>query len=444
MFQRLRSEYAYLTGALRALRRTISIAKNKSRTFPDVAEDLAARFGDRPALISDHETFTYRQYNARANRYARWARANGVNKGDTVALLMPNRPEFLVIWLGISRAGGVVALLNTNLTGTSLAHCINLVHPRHVIVAADLLDGFETAEAELTGGPQIWLHGAAADRRRLDREIEDYSPEPLGADERVALTTSDPCLYIYTSGTTGLPKAANINHYRTQAIMNGFSGAMAASPDDRMYVCLPLYHSTGGLIAVGSVLTVGGSLVIRERFSGRQFWDDVVGYDCTLFQYVGELCRYLLNSPTHPREAEHQIRLCCGNGLRPDIWMDFKNRFRIPKILEFYAATEGNAVLFNFDGMPGSVGRVPKWLERRFLFKVIEFDIETEREVRGADGFCIESPLMEPGEMISEIVDDPSMPSQRFEGYTDPEATKKKILHDVFKPGDRWFRTGDL
>ena len=445
LFRRLSSEYAYLAGALRALRRTVPIARNKNRVFPDVVEELAERFADRPALISDQETLSYRDYDRRANRYARWARAHGVKKGDTVALLMPNRPEYLVIWLGIARAGGVVALINTNLAGTSLAHCINLVVPRHVIVDAELFASLETALPELTGDAQTWVYGPhPQEQRRIDREIESHSAEALSPAERVSLTTDDPCLYIFTSGTTGLPKAANINHYRVQAIMNGFSGAMNATASDRMYVCLPLYHSTGGLIAVGATLTVGGSVVIRERFSSSQFWDDVVGHQCTLFQYVGELCRYLLNSPTHPRENEHRIRLCCGNGLRPDIWSDFRNRFRIPKILEFYAATEGNAVLFNFDGMPGSVGRVPKWLERRFLFKLIRYDIEAEREVRGVDGFCIECDLDEAGELISEIVDDPSKPSQRFEGYTDPEATERKILRDAFSRGDRWFRTGDL
>ncbi|HOV04813.1 MAG TPA: long-chain-acyl-CoA synthetase [Kaistiaceae bacterium] len=445
VIERIKSEVAYLRGALRALRRTISIAKNPDRTFPDVVEDLGRRYGDRPALISDRETLSYRDYNGRANRYARWALAHGIQKGDSVALIMPNRPEYLVIWLGIIRIGGVVALVNTNLTAGSLAHSINLVRPRHIIVAADLEEAFETAEDQISGSPKVWLHGhGRTDRDRIDVAVEDHSPEPLAAHERVKLHTNDQALYVYTSGTTGLPKAANINHYRIQSIANGFSGAMAATAQDRMYVCLPLYHTTGGVLAAGTVLTVGGSVVIRERFSAQQFWDDVVGYECTLFQYVGELCRYLLNGPTHPLETKHKVRLCCGNGLRPDIWTAFKTRFRIPQILEFYGATEGNAVLFNFDGKAGSIGRVPKWLEKRFIMDVVQFDVDRERVERGSDGLCRRSAPNEPGELISLIVNDPSKPSQRFEGYTDQMATDAKILKDVFEKGDVWFRTGDL
>jgi fatty-acyl-CoA synthase len=184
--------------------------------------------------------------------------------------------------------------------------------------------------------------------------------------------------------------------------------------------------------------------VIRERFSASTFWDDIVRHDCTIFQYIGELCRYLLNSPTHPLETSHRIRLACGNGLRPDIWADFQRRFRIPKILEWYAATEGNAVFFNFDSKIGAVGRIPKWMERRFVTEVIRLDLDSEQPVRSDDGSCIKCKPGEVGEVISQILNDPKKPSQRFDGYADQSATEKKILRDVFEKGDRWFRTGDL
>jgi fatty-acyl-CoA synthase len=159
---------------------------------------------------------------------------------------------------------------------------------------------------------------------------------------------------------------------------------------------------------------------------------------------VGELCRYLVNAPPHPLEQQHKLRLACGNGLRPDIWVEFKERFRIPKILEFYAATEGNAVFFNMDGMTGAVGRIPPLLKSRFLLKLIRFDIANEKPIIGPDGFYQECGPEEIGELISEIVDDPLKPSQRFEGYADTSATERKILRNVFRQGDRWFRTGDL
>jgi fatty-acyl-CoA synthase len=241
-----------------------------------------------------------------------------------------------------------------------------------------------------------------------------------------------------------MPKAANINHYRVLAAMVAFASIMGATERDRMYDCLPLYHTVGGVIAIGAPLMHGGSVFIRERFSASQFWDDVVDNDCTLFQYVGELCRYLLNAPPHPKEARHRLRLACGNGLRPDIWAEFKSRFRIPVIREFYAATEGNAIMFNLDGTPGSIGRCPAWARVIFPMAVVRFDIEHELPVRGADGFCLEADDNEVGELISRIVFDPLKPGQRFDGYADAAATEAKILRDVFAKGDIWFRSGDL
>jgi fatty-acyl-CoA synthase len=291
----------------------------------------------------------------------------------------------------------------------------------------------------------VWKHGISeTPRPRIDEAVMAFADDPVPQSERPALTLEDRCLYIYTSGTTGSPKAANINHYRVLAGMTAFSSIMGAGESDRMYDCLPLYHTTGGVLAIGSTLMVGGSVFIRERFSARQFWDDVVDRHCTLFQYIGELCRYLLNAPPHPKEGHHKIRLCCGNGLRPDIWVPFKRRFNIPAIREFYAATEGNCVIFNADGTPGAVGRVPPWAQKIFPIKVVRFDIVHETVIRGDDGFCMECPSDEVGEVISKILVDPMRPGQRFEGYADKAATEKKILHDVFEKGDRWFRTGDL
>ncbi len=445
LISRIKSEYAYLKGALTVLRKITPIAKNPDRVYPDIAEKLAEEFADRTALISDSESMTFRQYNKRANQYARWAVENGTGKGDVVGLMMPNRPEYLAVWLGIARAGGVTALLNTNLTGPALAHCVNIVKPRHIIVDAKLADAFSTAVSHLDQGPVIWKYGQSpADWPALEDSLRQISDAPIPRSERPTLTTNDRCLFIYTSGTTGLPKAANINHYRVQSIMFGFNAAMSMALEDRIYVCLPFYHTSGGVLAAGAALTAGGSVFVRERFSASQFWDDIVDYHCTVFQYIGEMCRYLLNSPTHSKETSHDLRLASGNGLRPDIWEDFQTRFRIPRILEWYAATEGNAVFLNFDGKVGAVGRIPKWAEKKFITEVVQFDIETEDPVRGPDGFCIKAAPNEVGEVISQILDDPSRPSQRFEGYADAVATRSKILQDVFEKGDRWFRSGDL
>lgn len=444
LLSRLKSELAYLRGFSRALKRTTPIAKNPTRTIRDLAEELAEKYADRVALISERETFTYRDWNGRANLYASWARSIGLQKGEVVALLMPNRPEYLSIWLGIAKAGGVTALINTNLMSQSLAHCINVVNARALIVAAELIPQLETAQPFLDSGLTILAHGETHLFPRIDTLLSNFSTENQPVNERVPLTINDKCVYIYTSGTTGLPKAANINHYRLQLAMHGYSSATNATSADRIYDCLPLYHTVGGITAPGSVLTVGGSCVIKEKFSAREFWADVVRYDCTMFCYIGELCRYLLNTPPGPYDQAHRIRICYGNGLRPDVWIPFRDRFKLPNILEFYAATEGNIALLNFDSKPGAVGRIPKWVERKFVIRIVKFDVEKEEAIRGADGFCIQCAPNEVGEIIGEIINDPEKPINRFEGYAEAGATSKKILNDVFKKGDSWFRSGDL
>jgi fatty-acyl-CoA synthase len=441
---RLRDDAVFLAGAYRALKMTTPIGKHPTRVFPVVIDELADRYGDAPALISDRERLSYRTLAERANRYARWALRAQLAKGETVCLLMPNRPEYMAAWIGITAMGGVAALINTNLLGTALAHCIDIVTPKHVVVATELAATFATAQALLKSTPKIWSHGESAKFPRIDREIGTLPGGRLAAGERATLTIDDHALYIYTSGTTGMPKAANINHYRVMLASCAFAGVMNTKPDDRMYDCLPMYHTAGGLVATGAVLHRGGAVVIRERFSASEFWDDVVRHECTLFQYIGELCRYLVHSPPNPNETRHRLRLACGNGLRPDLWREFQTRFRIPHILEFYGATEGNVNIFNFEGKEGAVGRVPWFVAHRFPIAVVRFDVERQQPVRNAQGFCELCDPNEPGEVIGRIVNDPERPGNRFEGYATADQTETKILHDVFEQGDAWFRTGDL
>jgi len=440
-----RREFRFLRGALGTLRMTTPIAKNPTQVFPWLFEDLARQYGPREALVCERERFTYAELDARANRYARWALAEGLKKGDVVCLLMPNRPEYVAIWLGVTRAGGIVALLNTNLVGASLAHCISIVEPKHVIVDGELLAAFKSAQSHLTVRPKSWLHGGAeAGFARIDTAVAAMDGGALAAADRPPLTIEDRALFIYTSGTTGLPKAANINHYRLMLASLGFAGVMGTKASDRMYDCLPMYHSNGGMVATGATLAVGGTVVIREKFSAREFWDDVVRWDCTIFFYIGELCRYLVTAPPSPAEQKHRVRLCCGNGMRPDVWGPFSARFKVPEIREFYAATEGNVAVFNFDGKPGVIGRLPSYFAARFPIALIKFDVEREEPYRNEGGFCVRCRPGEVGEVVGEILNDPMRPTNRFEGYADKAATEKKILRDVFRKGDAYFRTGDL
>jgi fatty-acyl-CoA synthase len=435
-----------LKGWVRALEATAPIAARPHYVLPDAIDDLSARFDGAPALLSETESLSFRELAERMNRYARWAIAENEPKGGTVALLMPNRPEYMAIWLGLLRAGGVAALVNTNLQGKALAHAIRIVKADHLIVASGLLQSFRSAEPHLEHVPRLWVHGEARGglEARIDLAIAAYSGEPLAPAERREVTIDDRALYIYTSGTTGLPKAANVSHRRLMTWSHWFAGMLETTPQDRIYNCLPMYHSIGGTVATGAVLVNGGSVFVREKFSREAFWDEIVKWDCTLVQYIGELCRYLLNAPPHPLERAHKVRLFCGNGLQREIWRPFKERFLVPRILEFYAATEGNFSLFNLEELPGSVGRVPPFLSHRFSAALIRHDVETGTPVRDERGHCVACGPDEAGEAIGRIDKGSDGPGGRFEGYADEAQSENKILRNVFAPGDAWYRTGDL
>jgi len=411
---------------LRALEMTARIEDAPARTFPVVVEELGARFGPAPALIGSDETWSHAQLAARANRYARWAQAQGIAKGDTVALLLGNCPDYLAIWLGITRIGGLAALINTNLSGEALAHCLRVAQPRHIIAGEELAGGFAAAVP-------VWRHDGD-----FSRIIEDFSGVALTETEQRAVSLNDPALLIYTSGTTGLPKAAYVSHRRVMNWTHWFAGMTNAGPQDRLYNCLPMYHSVGGVVATGAALLNGGAVICREKFSASRFWQDVADSGATIFQYIGELCRYLLANPQAP--APHSLRLAVGNGLSADIWEAFQNRFAIPQVLEFYAATEGNFSLYNAEGKIGAIGRIPPFLAHRFPTAIVKFDDAIGLPARGPDGLCIRSTRGDAGEAIGKIAGG----AARFEGYTDAAASEKKILRDVFEAGDAWVRSGDL
>lgn len=422
---------------LKAIELTSRIEPDPKRLFADIVEDWAARQGDRPALISDRESLTYRALAERINRYARWALAAGIERGDTVGLIMPTQPDYVAAWLGISRIGGVVALINTKLVGQSLAHCLDVAKADHIILADELAGAFETARPHLSRVPKIWTE------EELGVSLVQYESSPLSPAERRDVTINDRALLIYTSGTTGLPKAASVSHRRILNWGGWFAGLTNATPEDRLYNCLPVYHSVGGIVAPCSMLFAGASVALAEKFSGTNFWSDLVRFDCTLFQYIGELCRYLLKTPVSEFENRHRLRLACGNGLRGDIWEEFQARFAIPRILEFYAATEGNFSLYNVEGKVGAIGRIPPLLAHRFPAALVKVDASSGAPLRDGSGLCVACARNEIGEAIGRI-GTADEGGGRFEGYTDHTETEKKVLRDVFARGDAWFRTGDL
>jgi fatty-acyl-CoA synthase len=428
----------------RALERTANIDRDIFLTLPILIERLAEQFGEAPALLCEQHRLSYRGLAEQSNRYARWALAQGLKAGDVVCLMMSNCSEYMAIWLGMTRASMIVALVNTNLRGAALAHSIDLVSPKLLIVGHDLVDALADARARFFPELRCWVHGRNPLLPRIDHEISQISGDRLDSAECQPPSIMQRALLLYTSGTTGLPKAANVSHFRLLQWSQWAAGMMDTRANDRMYDTLPMYHSIGGVVAIGAMLVNGGSVLLRRRFSASRFWDDVVEWDCTLFQYIGELCRYLVNGPPQRRESDHRIRLCCGSGLRTEVWTELQRRFRIPRVLEFYAATEGTFSLYNCDGKPGAIGRIPPFLAHRFPVELVKFDHDSGEPSRDPNGFCIRCSTDEVGEAIGRISGDRARLGTRFEGYTDAEASEKKVLRDAFASGDAWLRTGDL
>lgn len=440
----LRMNWRALTGLRRTVKAIGDLDPESYQLIPDDLEASVDKHGANVAFRFEGTLMTYDEFESIANRVAHWALAQGFEAGDVVALFMENRPEYVATWFGLSKVGIVTALINNNLSDEALAHCVNIADAKAVISGADQDDAMASTIDLFKDDPALWTWGGTETNRvrALEPVLAEQSPERPDRSHRDGIKAAELALYVYTSGTTGLPKAARLTHTRTQGMSRTFIGPCRITQRDRVYITLPLYHGTGGICGVGIALNTGASIILRRKFSASQFWDDAADEGATSFAYIGELCRYLLNQPPHPKEQAHRLRTGFGNGLRPEIWEDFFKRFNIPHLAEFYGSTEGNVSFVNVDGKVGAVGRIPPFLKSRFEhIKFVKFDIETEEPVRAPNGLCIECEDDEPGEAIGLIGDDVR---QRFEGYNDAEATKKKILRDVFEPGDMWFRTGDL
>ncbi len=430
-------------------------------------ERLADQWGDAPALVSPEAELSYRALSARANRYSRWAMDRGLQaSGFTVC---PDDGELVPsTWpsgSGCPASARHVALINNHLAGDALAHSINIVAPRGVIVVGDLAARIVEIRARLPaqvfvrtvggGGAAAAVgaaeRGAAADQiAPLEPELEALSGERLAGGDAPDVPLNSTALYIYTSGTTGLPKAAKVSHYRVMQWSHWFAGLLDTTPSDRMFNCLPLYHSVGGVVATGATLVGGGAVVIRARFSVSDFWRDVRDERCTLFQYIGELCRYLNNAPHRPIETEHSLRIACGNGLRPEVWEPFQRRFEIPRILEYYASTEGNFSLYNCEGQPGAIGKIPSFPARIGLpVALLRFDSSSAASpgaaMRGGLVRALQSVQRGGRGGRADSRREPGARGPFTEGYADPEASARKAMRNVLKPGrPLGHRTGDL
>ena len=445
----IKRDTIFVRRLLRILKRIRSVNPDSPQLVCDDFEKCVDQWPTQEAIQFEGRSLTYKALDTLANRYAHWGRTRGLKAGDTVALFMPNRLEYLAIWLGLNKLGVITALINNSLTGAGLAHCINISMASLTLVDTTTMAAFQEIESQVARFQTLWVLGLEQERetehcRSLDASIKGASTVRPDRLPRSELTASAVALYIYTSGTTGLPKAAKISNARAQLYMKAFAGLAEMKPGDKVYCVLPLYHATAGLCAVGAALMNGGSVVLKRRFSASQFWPDIRATGATHLVYIGELCRYLVNSPPAANpddETKHKVRMAFGNGMRPEVWDHFKSRFRIKDILEFYGSTEGNVSLFNLDGKSGAIARVPRMLKSKFNVRLVRFDIESEMPERRNDGLCYECKPGEIGEAIGAIAHDAR---HAYSGYADKTASQKKVLNDVFKKGDSWFRTGDL
>lgn len=395
----------------------------------------AERAPDSLALEMDDERLTYAELDRATSRIAHALTELGVRRGDVVVLLGQNAPRYVALVLGASRVGATAALVNHQLVGKPLAHALAASGARLALVQRSLV---ETARASMPGGLAIVDYGAPDarwDRLEAGAPAHPFAPANRGED--------DDFVFIYTSGTTGFPKPCRVTHGK--ALGAGLAAGrvlLGLREGDKIYSPLPLYHASALLLGVGSALACGVPLALRREFSARAFFEDVRRYDATATLYIGEICRYLLATPPSPDDRRHRLRVAVGNGLRPEVWQAFQERFGIPEIREFYGATEAPGGIVNLGGVRGSVGHLP--FSALGFVRLAKYDVDRDDYVRDARGFVVPAADDEPGELLIRLVDFMPIAGLRFRGYTDAEATRAKILTNVFRRGDRWFRSGDL
>ena len=451
----------------------LRLRADSSYTIADYIEGQVAKFGELPFILFEDRRITYREYNAMANRVAHWGLSVGLRAGDTIGFMMANRAEYVPVWSGLAKIGVKAALVNTNLVGSSVMHTLEVAGAERLLLGAECAPSVYMRGASPSRSPAegSFMRGASPSRSPAEgsadladdalsnlsvyvlpeegagdpglpgaeditqalAEQPESDPDPA---HRASVRSGDSVFHIYTSGTTGLPKATNMSHQKLA--LGGLSGAVLGLRKGEVVYCpLPLYHAAGGVGTVMMAMGCGGAVAIARRFSASRFWDDVSRYHAVGVIYIGELCRFLLNRPPDPEDGAHNLRWMFGIGLRADVWEPFRERFRIPRIVEAYGATEANVGGVNYAGKVGSVGRIRGGL-------LLRYDVEREELVRDAEGRHVECRPGEVGELLGRIPVGSKSMLRQFQGYTSAEATEKKILRGVKKPDDAYFRSGDL
>ncbi|XP_075166089.1 fatty acid transport protein 3 [Haematobia irritans] len=425
----------------------------KKWSIARIFQENCRKHPQKPCFLVDNRQMTFQDIDDYSNKVGSYFKSKGLQKGDCVAILMENRPEYVCMWLGLSKIGVISALINTNQKSAPLIHSLKVASSKAIIVGTELTQALSeirdeeeikalpiyqfSDEEQRTNGNLVLMKGAID----LTEDLKNHKSENLAAYINQC-ENRDKLMYIYTSGTTGLPKAAVITNQRYLFMATAPKHVVDIHEDDVIYNPLPLYHTAGGIVAVGIALVHGCTVALRRKFSVSNFWKDCIKFNATAAQYIGELCRYLLSAPAKPEDTQHKLRVMYGNGLRAQIWSQFATRFNISYIAELYGSTEGNANLANVNNQVGAVGFIPILLRNIIHLQVVRVDEETGEPLRNAKGFCIRCNPGDTGLLIGRV--DPSKAITNFSGYADKGASEKKLLRNVFNKGDVFFNSGDM
>ena len=442
MFKKI-SEFFRVIGELRFI---IPLLKYKwpeldsNSSLAHSFQDTVLEHGDKDFLYFEDEVWTYSETNDAANILANKLSNEGIEHGDKVVLFMENRPNFVISLLAMNKLGAIGALINTSLTGKPLVHCINTSDSKKCVFGDELSNSLGDVLSEINitkRSDLIWVEDdnpkncpewATNIKENLDES------KSLNLEETNNVIAGDTAFYIYTSGTTGVPKAALFPNVKIVAGSTNITMAgYRLTSDDCMYNCLPLYHSTGLILGLCACIQVGASTFIKRKFSASSFWGEVQKFKTTAFVYVGELCRYLSFQEPCNEEINNPISKMVGNGLRPDLWDTFRNRFNVDRICEIYGASEANGMFMNLLNKDQTIGMTNTDI------KLFAYDVAEDKLKVDENGNYIEIKDHSPGLALMKIG-----PNAIYNGYTDAQASEKKIIRDVIEDGDRWFDTGDL